>query len=308
MMVGAANAEVVQDIPHSSGPAVPADQAMERKMLARIKRSVAYVTIKEWKKAAARKVALPRYLGTELRCPVCGVHLRAFKPIWKSYLRHAREFGYVHSVSDIETLNLAAYSCPACDAADRERLYALYFDRVLPTLERTRRYRLVEFAPGPGRALQRKLAAHPSIEYRSADLMLQTVDDRLDITDMRTYADASVDFFLCSHVLEHVPDDHKAMRELHRILKPGGFGIVMVPLVHGLEETQEDPSVNTPELRWKYYGLGDHLRQYGKRDFLARLAAAGFQVDQLGLDYFGKESFHHAGIAEDSVLYVVRHG
>ena len=277
-------------------------------MLARIKRSVAYVTIKEWKKAAARKVALPRYLGSELCCPVCGVHLRAFKPIWKSYLRSMQEYGYVHSVSDIETLNLAAYSCPACDAADRERLYALYFDRILPALDRTRRYRLIEFAPGPGRALQRKLQAYPFIDYRSADLLLQTVDDRLDITDMRPYADASVDFFLCSHVLEHVPGDRKALRELHRILKPGGFGIVMVPLVHGIEETQEDPAVNTPELRWKHYGLADHLRQYGKRDFLARLAEAGFQVDQLGLDYFGNTSFHRAGIADDSVLYVVRRG
>jgi SAM-dependent methyltransferase len=275
-------------------------------MLARIKRSVVYVTIKEWKKAAARKVALPRYLGNELCCPVCGTHLRAFKPMWKSYRRNMEEFGYIYPLSSIETLNLDALSCPACDAADRERLYALYFDRVVPTLDRTRRYRLVEFAPGPGRALQRKLTAHSAIDYRSADLMLQTVDDRLDITDMRAYADASVDFFLCSHVLEHVPDDRKAMRELCRILKPDGFGIVMVPLVHGVEETQEDPAINTIALRWKYYGLGDHLRQYGKRDFLARLAQAGLRVDKLGIDYFGQETFHRAGIADDSVLYVVR--
>jgi SAM-dependent methyltransferase len=277
-------------------------------MLARVKRSVAYVRFREWKKAAQRRAALARYTGTELACPVCGTGLRAFKPVWKSYLRNMSRFGYVYPVSAIETLNLDAYSCPACDASDRERLYALYFDRVMPALDPARRYRLLEFAPSPGRGLQKKLQAYPFIEYRSADLVLRTVDDQLDITDMRGYADGAVDFFLCSHVLEHVPEDRKAMRELHRILKPGGFGIVMVPLVHGVEETQEDPAVDTPALRWKYYGLGDHLRQYGKRDFLRRLEEAGFHVERLGIAYFGKDAFHRAGIAEDSVLYVVRHG
>lgn len=275
-------------------------------MLARIKRSVAYVTMKEWKKAALRKAALPRYLGNTHECNVCGTHLRAFRPVWKSYLRNMREHGYVYLVSSIETLNLPAYTCPACDASDRERLYALHFGQVLPSLDQGRRYRLVEFAPAPGRGLQKKFQAFPFLEYRSADLVLQTVDDRLDITDMRAYADRSVDFFLCSHVLEHVPDDRKAMRELHRILKPGGFGIIMVPLVHGVEETHEDPAIDTQALRWKYYGLADHVRQYGKRDFLDRLGAAGFRVDQLGIDHFGKESFHRFGIADDSVLYVVR--
>ena len=112
--------------------------------------------------------------------------------------------------------------------------------------------------------------------------------------------------FVCSHVLEHIPDDRKAMRELHRILKPDGFGIVMVPLVHGVDETHEDPAIDTIALRWKYFGLGDHVRQYGKRDFLARLASAGFAVDPLGIDHFGRQVFRRAGIAEDSVLYVVR--
>ena len=64
------------------------------------------------------------------------------------------------------------------------------------------------------------------------------------------------------------------MRELCRILKPGGVGVVMVPLVHGVEETEEDPAVNTPELQWKYYGMADHVRQYGRRDFVARLSGA----------------------------------
>lgn len=277
---------------------------MYKSLKSRIKNSVTYVTFKEWKKAYFRKRELSRYLGTACRCPVCGTRLREFKPMWKSFFRKAQEVGYVYPLSSIETFNIAAYTCPACDASDRERLYALYLDQAFAALDKQRRYRFVEFAPSI--ALRKKLEQCDFLEYRSADLVRRTVDDRLDITDMRAYPDCSVDMFLCSHILEHVPDDRKALSELHRILKPLGFGIVMVPLVHGVDETHEDPAIDTPDLRWKHYGQDDHLRQYGKRDFLKRLEQAGFRVDRYCVDYFGDESFKLAGIAPDSVLYVAR--
>jgi hypothetical protein len=59
-------------------------------------------------------------------------------------------------------------------------------------------------------------------------------------------------------------------------------------------------------MRWKYFGMGDHVRQYGKRDFIDRLEAAGLKVDQLAIEHFGAQAFRHAGIAENSVLYVAR--
>jgi SAM-dependent methyltransferase len=270
----------------------------------RYKHSIAYVTLKEWQKDLRRKFNLAKYRGSAYRCPVCGVELRAFRQGASSYVRMVRAYDYIYPLEAIETFNVAAYSCPSCDASDRERLYALYLDGVFRSLDRERRYRLVEFAPSFG--LSRKLKSYPFVAYRSADLFRNNVDDRIDITDMRPYADGSVDMFLCSHVLEHVPDDRRAMRELHRILRGGGFGIVMVPLVHGVEETHEDPAVDTPELRWKYFGSDDHLRQYGKQDFVDRLVAAGFTVERLGVAFFGAEAFRRAGIAADSVLYVVR--
>src|SRR5712691_4595996 len=98
------------------------------------------------------------------------------------------------------------------------------------------------------------------------------------------------------------------VRERRGVVGPGGFGIVLVPLSPDIDETNEDPAITTLEERWKYFGGGDHVRQYGKRDFVSRLAAAGFAVDQLGIDYFGKDAFRQAGIAENSVLYVVRKG
>src|ERR1700730_2419323 len=270
----------------------------------RYKHSLAYVTLKEWQKDLRRKFHLGKYRGSDFCCPVCGVALAAFKPGAASYQRMVREHDYIYPLSAIETFNVAAYSCPSCDASDRERLYALYLDRVFAARDPARRCRLLEFAPSFG--LSRKVRRSAFLDYRSADLYRNNVDDRVDITDMRAYADASFDVVLCSHVLEHVPDDRRAMRELHRILRSDGFAIVMVPLVHGVDETNEDRAVDSPALRWKYFGSDDHVRQYGKRDFADRLAAAGFEIERLGVGFFGEQAFRRAGIAADSVLYVVR--
>jgi SAM-dependent methyltransferase len=272
-------------------------------MLAQLKRSVPYIAVKEWTKALRRRARLSAYRGTQYRCPICGVGLKAFKPIWRSYWIHYQQYEYIRSPFAMETFNVGAFSCPACDAYDRERLTALYLDRVLPAFDPQRRHLLIEFAPA--HALRRMIRRYPFIDYRSADLSRNDVDDRVDLADC-PYADRSVDVFLCSHVLEHIEDDRKAMRELHRILAPGGFGIVLVPLFPTIDETHEDPSIDTVELRAKYFAGGDHVRQYGRRDFLDRLAAAGFAIEQLGVDYFGRDAFRKAGIGENSILYVVR--
>jgi SAM-dependent methyltransferase len=175
---------------------------------------------------------------------------------------------------------------------------------VFATFDPSRAYRLVEFAPGD--ALQKKLRRYPFIAYRSADLSRKTVDENVDMTQMVRYGDASIDIILCSHVLEHIPEDRKAMSEIRRVLRPDGFALILVPLVVGVDVTHEDPSIESEAGRWKYFGMGDHVRQYGKRDFLARLKGAGLRVEQLGVEHFGAEVFRRAGIAENSVLYVAR--
>src|SRR5215510_971906 len=117
-------------------------------LLAALKRSVPYITLKEWTKALRRRAKLSSYRGTQYRCPVCGVGLKAFKPMWRSYWIHYQQYEYIHSPFAMETFNLAAFSCPACDAFDRERLTALYLDDVFRTLDHGRTYHLIEFAPG----------------------------------------------------------------------------------------------------------------------------------------------------------------
>jgi SAM-dependent methyltransferase len=269
------------------------------------RQSLIYDTVRNHGKVVKRAIRLPRYLGSQYQCPICGTGLRAFKPIGKSYWRDTEKFGTIHPASALETFNVEALYCPRCDASDRERLTAVYLARAFAALDPGRSYRLIEFAPNE--ALPKWLKRFPFIAYRSADLNRRTVDERIDLTAMDRYADASVDIILCSHVLEHIPEDRKAMAEIRRVLKPDGFAILLVPLVIGVDETHEDPSFEADEaLRWKYFGMGDHVRQYGKRDFIARLQAAGLQIEQLGIDYFGAEVFRRAGIADNSVLYVAR--
>jgi SAM-dependent methyltransferase len=268
------------------------------------RQSLLYDTVRRHGKVLKRAIKLPRYLGSEYQCSVCGVRLRAFRPIGKSYWRDFAKFAPIHPPAAMETFNVEHFSCPRCDASDRDRLTAIYLDDTFRSFDRNRIHRLLEFAPGE--ALHKKLKTYPFIAYRSADLSRKTVDERVDLTDMVAYSDRSVDIILCSHILEHIPEDRKAMREIARVLKPNGFAVIMVPLVVGLDETHEDPSLNTEALRWKYFGMGDHVRQYGKRDLIERLEVAGLTVQQLGIEHFGVEVLRRAGIAKNSVLYVAR--
>jgi SAM-dependent methyltransferase len=167
---------------------------------------------------------------------------------------------------------------------------------------------LVQFAPSPplSRWIRDTIKRRQlSVTYRTADLHAKGVEDQLDITDMKIYADGSVDFFVCSHVLEHVREDRKALRELFRVLRPGGQGILLVPIVLGVEEIDEDPAVTDPRERWRRFGQDDHVRLYSKRGYLERVREAGFVVHELDVQHFGAGCFERYGIAPQSVLYVV---
>ncbi len=111
-------------------------------------------------------------------------------------------------------------------------------------------------------------------KYLTADLYRDDVMVKMDITNIQ-YPDNTFDIIYCSHVLEHVPDDIKAMRELYRVLSSNGWAIINVPQSHGL--TQEDLSITDPELRTKLYGQDDHVRLYGS-DYIDRLRSVGFQI------------------------------
>jgi SAM-dependent methyltransferase len=118
-----------------------------------------------------------------------------------------------------------------------------------------------------------------NLDYTTADLFSPIVDIKADILDL-PFEDNSFDLVLCNHVLEHIEDDQKAMKELFRVLKKGGSGIFQVPQELEREKTFEDPSITDPDERAKHFGQYDHVRVYG-RDYFDRLRAAGFQVAEV---------------------------
>ncbi|QUR69702.1 methyltransferase domain-containing protein [Mycobacterium spongiae] len=201
-------------------------------------------------------------------------------------------------MDELETLNHRRYLCPVCGAADRDRLYKLYMDRFL---EPDGVCRVVDFAPSA--ALSASLRSRADLEYRTADLMMPGVDDVVDITDMPTYADGSFDFFICSHVLEHVSDDSRALRELYRVLVPGGRGIIMTPVAPE-GSFDEDPSVTDEEERWRRFCQGDHVRLYDRSTLCSRIRQSGFEVSLFGSSTFGEETFERHAIALNSWLYI----
>ena len=240
--------------------------------------------------------------STDYFCPVCRQPVSRFEPIGWDFIGLLNDVGYIQPIFQGETFDPVNYFCPHCKSSDRDRLYALFLEQYFRKLDTAVKHRFIDFAPAP--RLSRFIRSFPMIDYRSADLLAEGVDDRVDIMDMSIYETASVDFFLCSHVLEHVPDDRKALHELYRVLKPGKLGIIMVPIILLLETTYEDPSIVTPAERWKHFGQDDHLRIYAKKDFVGKMQNAGFTVHQLDVTVFGTGLFVRHGIHRRSVLYI----
>ena len=268
--------------------------------------------LKEWMppalvrlaKQAKKRFGKSNAIEKTFFCPVCNHSVKEFHRISDFWDDMMDKYACIHSIYCIETLNRKAYSCPHCHASDRDRLYAIYLDVIFNAIQtKDRKCNLLEMAPT--KCLTEFIKKHRFIQYRSSDLYMEDVDDHVDITDMYIYPDNKFDVIICSHILEHVEDDRKAMSELYRILSPDGFAIVMAPVNLSLAEDFENSTYQTEAERWKYFGQNDHVRFYSKNGFVNKLTQTGFKVSQLGVEYFGQEIFIKNGIHPRSVLYVV---
>ena len=240
-------------------------------------------------------------------CSVCKRALINFRPISSYYSKNFKKYGY--KMGPAETFNREQYACPLCRSSDRERLYAIYLRRVISKqLDSKTSFNLLDLAPTKRLSsfIRSEISAMPDFHYRTADLSMAWVDDKVDITNMRMYRESQFDFFICSHVLEHVKDDRRALRELYRILKEGGRGILMVPIDLSCEEIDEDPNCSDIAERWRRFGQGDHVRKYSKQGFINRIIETGFDLDLLGIEEFGIQEFVKHGITQQSVLYIVK--
>jgi hypothetical protein len=186
-------------------------------------------------------------------CPVCGTVVDGFLP-----------FGMVRAQPERR--------CPDCGSLERHRLVWLYFKSKTNLF--TDPVRMLHIAPEA--FVQKRLKAFANIDYLSADLESPTAMVKMDITDIQ-YPDDSFDVVFASHVLEHIPDDVQAMRELCRVLRPDGWAVLQVPMWG--PRTKEDPTVTDPAERAKLFGQDDHVRMYGHDgEYERRLRRAGFDV------------------------------
>ena len=195
--------------------------------------------------------------------------------------------------------------CSYCLSLERTRLYWLYLKSV--PFFFTSKIRLLHVAPQ--KTLFKRFRQVSSFEYYPVDKFAEGYSYaegtlEMDITDIK-YPNDMFDFILCSHVLEHVHDDKAAMKELYRVLKPGGFGIIQVPIDKSRAVTlEDDKSITDPLEREKVFGQADHVRVYGL-DYKDKLSSVGFKVDvNQFLSTFSEKERLRYGI-KDRNLYIV---
>ena len=196
-------------------------------------------------------------------CPVCGDEFDTYLP-----------FGIVSRKNS---------QCPNCHALERHRALWLYIKNhtnILDANNQAVKLKMLHFAPEP--AIYNKIREYPHIDYYPVDIDSSKAGLR-DVVDIQSiqYRDKMFDVIICNHVLEHIPDDYRAMREMCRVLEKDGVAYISVP-IKNMQSTFEDPAYNTPELRLLHYGQDDHVRIYGN-DFLQRLRDSGFNADVIEL-------------------------
>ena len=193
--------------------------------------------------------------GNKYTDPIDGKNFRAFLPYGYNKIRN-------------NVLSPSTYSL------ERHRLLWLYLKNETSFFKA--KLKVLHFAPES--ALMNQFKKLKNLSYETVDLNSPIADIKADICDL-PFLDNSYDFILCNHVLEHIIDDDKAMRELYRVLKKNGVGIFQVPIDYNRDTTFEDFSVTNKKERNKLFGQYDHVRIYGL-DFFDRLQKAGFSVER----------------------------
>lgn len=162
--------------------------------------------------------------------------------------------------------------------------------------------KLLHFAPE--QAFYKRFKKFKNINYTTTDLVSPLADIKADICDL-PFEDNTYDYILCNHVLEHIPNDKKAMQEIFRILKPGGMAILQIPIDTSREKTFEDDSITDKKERTRIFGQYDHVRVYGK-DYYRKLEEIGFKVLQVAYakDNLSENQIDKYRVQKDEVIPV----
>lgn len=164
--------------------------------------------------------------------------------------------------------------CPNCLSLERHRLMHLFLKEKTDFFSAN----LKVLHVAPEHCFIKRFEQHKNLDYITADIESPLAKVKMDIHDI-PFEENTFDVAFCNHVMEHVTDDIKAMSELRRVLKPGGWAIIQSPLWPNLDVTYEDPSITDPAERERIFGQNDHVRNYGT-DYGRRLERAGFVVTE----------------------------
>jgi SAM-dependent methyltransferase len=201
--------------------------------------------------------------GNNVECPCCGSTYITFLPAG--------------------VLKRANAKCLKCGSLERHRTLWLYLREETNVF--SAKNKILHIAPE--NQLYKRFTRLSNIEYYPIDINPEQYGPKtknMDITAL-DYPDNFFDVVICNHVLEHVPDDKKAMSEMFRVLKKGGWALLNVPLNNKMDKTFEDDSITDRKKREEIFGQVDHVRVYGN-DYKDRLKNAGFHVEVI--DYVSK--------------------
>lgn len=218
-------------------------------------------------------------LGNVVMCPIC-----------------------THTYSRFLPFNRPNALCPHCRSLERHRLLFLYLKNKTDFF--SKRVKLLHFAPE--KCLHDQIRKYPNIHYTTADLMTTYMDAIgvapdliMSVSDIQ-FPDQTFDVVICNHVFELVPDDAAGMKEIYRVIKPGGYAIIQSAVGLHLENTIETSRMDAQD-RIKFAGSQQHLRRYG-RDYPQRLANAGFDVE---INHYVKSlNANRFGLMIDENIYI----
>ncbi|MFW5887077.1 MAG: methyltransferase domain-containing protein [Bacteroidota bacterium] len=229
-------------------------------------------------------------LGDKHKCYVCGHSFNYFSK-YSGGKKNIPEFRKKLNMvgSDIDN-----FGCPHCHSHDRERHLYMFFDK-LDFWKKIPEFKILHFAPEKN--LSKKIELLNPIKYIKADLNPKNdTIEHIDATNIK-FNDNTFDFIICNHVLEHIPDYLQALKELFRVLKPNGIGILQTPYSKLLSENFEDKYINTDELRKFFYGEKDHFRIFSEKNFFEDFKNTGFILNIIkNADFFDAETSEYYGV------------
>lgn len=230
-----------------------------------------------------KKVAPLLYKGNKVECPVCSKSYRKF-------------LSYGYGASHRQNV-----LCPGDLTLERHRLMWLYLKDHSDFFTSSS---LEVLHIAPEQCFHKRFQQQKNLNYLTGDLLSPIADLHFDLHSI-PLEDNKFDVIFCNHVLEHVDDAMQCMKELYRVMKKGGWGIMQVPQDMNREETYEDPSITSPEEREKHFWQYDHVRLFG-RDYPDWLRKAGFTVEEFDpKKHYTPEQVERYRLMKTELLYIV---